>query len=62
MINWDNMIEDYKEYLVKEYEKLEMRVVVYDEFELFRDYSDPLFNYPYEKRKNLLGSFKYKMI
>lgn len=37
-----------------------MNVVVYDEFEKFRQYKSPLFNYPYEKRKNMIGSFPFK--
>lgn len=34
-----------------------MKLVVYDEFEKFHSYKEPLFNYPYEKRKNTIGSF-----
>lgn len=31
-------------------------IVVYDEIELFRQHDDPLFSYPYERRKTIVGS------
>lgn len=34
-------------------------LVVYDEIEFFREYTSPLFNYPYQKRKNKLSSFSF---
>ena len=34
-------------------------LVVYDEIEYFRDYKNPLFNYPYQKRKNKVQSFSF---
>ena len=36
-----------------------MEIVVYDEIEKFRQYSNPEFAYPYEKRKNNLVEINY---
>lgn len=36
-----------------------MKLVVYDEYEKFRSYKQPQFNYPYENRKNTMGSFDF---
>lgn len=36
-----------------------MKVVVYDEIEKFRNSNNPLFDYPYEPRKNLLSEFGF---
>jgi hypothetical protein len=45
----------------KKLKLLSIEVVVYDETEFFRDYDDPNFSYPFEKRKNLLTSFKFQI-
>ena len=34
-------------------------LVVYDEIEFFRNYKSPLFDYPYQKRKNKLSTFSF---
>lgn len=41
------------------FDLFEMEIVIYDEFEKFRQYNDPEFTYPYEKRKNLLEKFTF---
>ncbi len=41
------------------FEKFDMEVVVYDEVEKFRKYDDDEFSYPYQKRKNNLGTIKF---
>ena len=46
------------EYLDKEvFQKLDFELVIYDEIEKFKDYDNPEFNYPYQKRKSNLNSF-----
>lgn len=36
-----------------------MKLVVYDEYEKFRSYRQPQFNYPYENRKNTIDYFEF---
>ena len=36
-----------------------MKLVVYDEIEKFRPSNNPLFDYPYEPRKNMLSEFDF---
>ena len=36
------------------FQKVDYDLVVYDEIELFRSHSDPMFNYPYQDRKSVL--------
>lgn len=36
-------------------------MVAYDETEYFRQYNDPQFYYPFTKRKQNLGSFKFEI-
>jgi hypothetical protein len=37
----------------------DIELVLYDETEYFREYSDPEFNYPFTPRKNKLQTFKF---
>ena len=37
---------------------MDIELLVFDEAEYFHDYDDPLFNYPYINRKQILESFK----
>ena len=39
---------------------MQVELVVYDETESFTDSKDPLFNYPYSDRKQIIGSYKLK--
>lgn len=39
---------------------MQIEMAVYDETEYFRDSSDPLFNYPYADRKQIIGKYKLK--
>ena len=40
-------------------EKYEPQLVIYDEIEDFKEPDSPLFNYPYRKRKNSLGTVAF---
>ena len=39
-----------------------MEIVIYDENEKFRQYNDPEFMYPFEKRMNTLNEFLFKFV
>ena len=36
-------------------------LVIYDETEFFKDWNDPLFNYPFTNRKSLIQRFKFNL-
>ena len=40
---------------------IDIELVAYDETEYFRDYNDPLFNYPYTPRKTKLSTLKFNI-
>jgi hypothetical protein len=46
--NYFNFFNHYKEKLVDIAYEYDTEIYVYDEAENFRDYNDPLFDYPYE--------------
>ena len=51
-------IEFYSQYLNDNiFGRLDFELVLYDEIEKFREYDDPQFSYPYQKRKSKLNSF-----
>jgi len=37
----------------------EFELVVYDEVEFFRKHTSDLFDYPYQRRKNKIGSYTF---
>jgi hypothetical protein len=41
------------------FQNLEFQLVVYDEVEYFKKYNNPEFNYPFQKRKTILGSYNF---
>ena len=53
--NWLDMVEAFKKNLVTLLKKIKMDIVIYDETEKFLNYKSPIFNYPYEKRKNIIS-------
>lgn len=56
---WLDKIDAYKRHVIGLFDKYGMEIVVYDEVEKFRQYSNPLFEYPFEKRKNFLQSVPF---
>ena len=36
--------------------KYKMDLVLYDETEYFREFNDPLFDYPYQRQKNIIST------
>ena len=44
----------FEEYMHDIFVKYEFELTVYDEVEVFRDWDDALFNYPYGRRKQVL--------
>lgn len=60
MISYYNKFQTY--YFAQMSAKLkqyDVDLIVYDETEFFRPWNDPLFDYPYVKRKNHLTSYKF---
>ena len=43
------------------FKTFDSELVLYDEFEDFRQWNDPLFKYPYTKRKSILDSYKFQI-
>jgi len=39
---------------------MQIELVAYDETEVFRDSSDPLFGYPFSERKQIIGTYKFQ--
>lgn len=54
------MVDSFKKNLATLMKKFMMDIVVYDESEKFLNYKSPFFNYPYEKRKNLITRIRYR--
>ena len=44
------------------FELYEFDIVVYDEIENFKDYISPEFDYPYEKRRTMIGWYNFEPI
>ena len=53
------MTESYESLVNTAFGKFDFDLVVYDEVEYFRDYTNKLFNYPYQPRKNKLTTFNF---
>ena len=45
----------YEKELNRMMNNFQFQLVVYDESEQFREYTDELFDYPYEARKQIMG-------
>jgi hypothetical protein len=39
----------------------QIELIVYDEVELFRDYNDPDFEYPFQKRKEVVSMVNFQI-
>ena len=44
------------------FSEFEFELVIYDEVEYFKKYTNPEFDYPYQKRKTKLGTFSFNIL
>jgi hypothetical protein len=44
------------------FSEFEFELVIYDEVEYFKKYTDPDFFYPYQLRKTILGTFSFSIL
>jgi hypothetical protein len=49
-------VSKYISYIATISELYEYNLIIYDEVENFKDYNSPLFNYPFQLNKNVLGT------
>ena len=50
---------EFETYIDGLLQSFDIELIVYDEVENFKSYDDPEFNYPFERRKNLLSRYTF---
>ena len=56
-----NYMTDYRERLNVIFTKYNIDMIVYDEMDSFKDSKDPLYDYPFEDRKNKISYYSFNI-
>lgn len=59
--NYDKIYQDFKSEIQDLMNEFQIELIIYDEVELFRDYHDPNFQYPFQKRKEVVSQVNFQI-
>ena len=59
MKEFSKSFSKYNDFVTKIIGAFEINLIVYDEIENFQDYDSEMFNYPFDRRKNVIQTFQF---